>query len=73
MPELKVMSDVTGMVCKVLVRPGDVVAEFDPLVLIESMKMEVPVAAPKAGTVAAVLVAEGEMVAEGDATVNLSV
>lgn len=72
MAEISVKSDVTGIVCKVLVRPGDVVAEFDPMVMIESMKMEVPVAAPRAGTIKTVLVAEGEMVSDGDTTVTLS-
>jgi biotin carboxyl carrier protein len=72
MAEMRVESEVTGMVCQVLVKPGDVVAEFDPVVLIESMKMEIPVAAPKAGTITAVHVVEGAMVSEGDVTVTLS-
>lgn len=72
MADTEVRSEVTGVVWKVLVAPGDVVAAFDPLVLVESMKMEIPVVAPRAGTVTAIHVADGEMISEGDATVTLS-
>lgn len=66
MAEISVKSDVTGVVCKVMAQVGDAVAEYDPIVLIESMKMEIPVAAPKGGTIASILVSDGEMVGEGD-------
>ncbi len=72
MANIEVRSEISGVVCKVVVQAGDVVAEFDPLVLVESMKMEIPVAAPKAGTVTAVHVAEGARVGEGDVTVTLT-
>ena len=60
-----VRSDVAGRVWKVVVQPGMRVAADDTLVIVESMKMEIPVLAPCAGTVTSVLVREGDEVAEG--------
>ena len=65
MPQTRLPSDVTGTVWKVDVREGDAVTEDQTLVVLESMKMEIPVTAPHAGTVLQVLVKEGEAVAEG--------
>jgi acetyl-CoA carboxylase biotin carboxyl carrier protein len=63
------MTDVTaeigGNVWKVLVTAGQKVAEGDTLVILECMKMEVPVLAPVSGTVSDVKVAEGGAVEEG--------
>lgn len=53
-------------VWKVLVRPGDIVGEGQTLVILESMKMEIPVDAPHAGEVTSVGVTEGGVVQEGD-------
>lgn len=61
----RLQSDVTGTVWKVEVREGDTVSPDQTLVVLESMKMEIPVSAPHAGTVLQVLVAEGESVSEG--------
>ena len=72
MAEIKVKSEVSGMICAVLVKEGDAVAEFDPLVLVESMKMEIPVTAPRAGTVVTIFFAQGETVSEGDVAVTLA-
>ncbi|MCA3177523.1 MAG: biotin/lipoyl-binding carrier protein [Burkholderiaceae bacterium] len=68
---VKVNSEITGTVWKILVKAGDRVSEDDALVLLESMKMEIPVTAPEDGVVREVRVAEGGMVAEGDVTVVL--
>lgn len=57
-------SEVAGVVLSVTAGPGTRVAEGDEIMVIESMKMEIPVMAPVAGVVAAVTVAEGEAVAE---------
>jgi acetyl-CoA carboxylase biotin carboxyl carrier protein len=62
----EVLSEMVANVWKVVVRPGDAVSAGDPLVILESMKMEIPVAAPAAGTVTEVRVAEGGIVQEGD-------
>ncbi len=65
MAQTTLQSDVTGTVWKIEVRPGDTVAEEQTLLILESMKMEIPVSAPRAGTVLRVLVQEGDSVAEG--------
>jgi len=62
---------ITGTVWKVEVAVGDTVAEGDTVVIIESMKMEMPVEAEDDGTVAQILVEEGQAVNEGDPLVVL--
>ena len=52
-------------------KPGDQVAAEDELLILESMKMEIPVVAPQAGTVKSILVAEEETVSEGQPLVLL--
>jgi biotin carboxyl carrier protein len=71
MAELRVKSEIAGSVWKVEVAVGDRVAEEDALIILESMKMEIPLLAPRAGTVLEILVAEGEAIAEGDVAVVL--
>jgi acetyl-CoA carboxylase biotin carboxyl carrier protein len=71
MADTKVLSEVTGAVWKVLANVGDAVEMDAPVVLIESMKMEIPVLAPGSGTVTAVFVAVGDLVAEGDPVVAI--
>jgi acetyl-CoA carboxylase biotin carboxyl carrier protein len=61
-----VEAEMVANVWKVLVTPGTSVAEGDTLVILESMKMEIPVVAPQGGTVTAVNVTEGGVVQEGD-------
>jgi acetyl-CoA carboxylase biotin carboxyl carrier protein len=61
----KVRTEVAGNVWKVEVVVGQMVAAGDVLVIIESMKMELPVEAPASGIVAAIGVAVGDPVAEG--------
>jgi len=61
-----------GNIFKVHVAVGDVVAQGDPLLVVEAMKMETAVVAPKAGTVSQVLVAEGDVVAVGDSLVTIA-
>ena len=65
MATINVLSDITGIVWKVLVKPGDQVSEDDSLLILESMKMEIPVVAEEAGTLKALIVKEGEPVTEG--------
>ncbi len=64
MARLEVESEVTGNVWKVEVEPGAQVEEGDVLLILESMKMEIPVEAPAAGTVADVLVQVEDSVQE---------
>jgi len=60
-----------GNIFKVHVKPGDTVAEGDPLLIVEAMKMETAISAPKGGTVGEVHVAEGDVVAVGDALLTI--
>ncbi len=62
---VEVKADVTGKVWKVEAKPGDALEEEDPIIILESMKMEIPVSAPTDGKVVDVLVAEGDPVKEG--------
>ena len=62
----EVRADMVANVWKVLVADGDSVAEGETLVILESMKMEIPVVAGTEGTVAGVHVSEGDVVQEGD-------
>lgn len=64
-------TDVSGSVWKIVCAEGDAVQEGDELVIIESMKMEIPVEAPSAGKVRRVTVAEGDSVSEGQVVVEL--
>jgi acetyl-CoA carboxylase biotin carboxyl carrier protein len=61
-----VEAEMVANVWKVLVAPGSEVAEGDTLVILESMKMEIPVVSPQGGKVTAVNVVEGGVVQEGD-------
>lgn len=61
-----VEAEMVANVWKVLVEVGTAVGEGDTLVILESMKMEIPVEAPVAGTVTALNVVEGGVVQEGD-------
>ncbi|MGE0258013.1 MAG: biotin/lipoyl-binding carrier protein [Alphaproteobacteria bacterium] len=71
MADLRVRSEIAGSVWKIEVTVGDSVAEDDPLVILESMKMEIPLLAPRSGVVKEILVVEGEPIAEGDVAVIL--
>ena len=71
MADLKVKSEIAGSVWKIEVAVGDRVDADDPLIILESMKMEIPLVAPRAGTVKLILVIEGEQIGEGDDAVVL--
>jgi acetyl-CoA carboxylase biotin carboxyl carrier protein len=65
MPE-EIKAHITGVVFQITARAGDTVAEGDPVVVLESMKMEIPVEAPRAGAISRILVEEGQTVQEGE-------
>ena len=67
----QIEAHITGTVWKIEVAVGDAVAEGDSVVILESMKMEMPVEAEDDGTVAQILVEEGQSVQEGDPLVVL--
>jgi acetyl-CoA carboxylase biotin carboxyl carrier protein len=66
-----VNAHITGTVWKIEVKEGDNVTEGQTVVILESMKMEMPVEAPASGTVQKILCTEGQAVNEGDALVTL--
>ena len=66
-----VEAHITGTVWKVEVQVGDEVDEGDTVVILESMKMEMPVEAEDSGTVKQINCAEGQSVQEGDVLVVL--
>ncbi len=66
-----VRTEITGKVWKVMASAGDKLAEDSPIVILESMKMEIPVPAPLDCTVLEVLVKEGDSVTEGDPVAHI--
>ncbi|HEY5071049.1 MAG TPA: acetyl-CoA carboxylase biotin carboxyl carrier protein subunit [Caulobacteraceae bacterium] len=64
-PEIEIASDINGRVWKIEAAVGAAVAAGETLLILESMKMEIPVEAPQAGRVARILVAEGADIVEG--------
>jgi biotin carboxyl carrier protein len=62
----EVHAEMVANVWKVVAKAGDVVEEGDTLVILESMKMEIPVVAESDGTVREIAVNEGDVVQEGD-------
>jgi len=67
----EVKAELVGSVWKITTKPGDKVAEDDVLLILESMKMEISVMAPRAGTVHEIRVKEAEVVKEGQVLVVL--
>jgi acetyl-CoA carboxylase biotin carboxyl carrier protein len=62
----EIRAEMVANVWKVVAAPGDSVDDGDTLVILESMKMEIPVLAESAGVVAEIAVNEGDVVQEGD-------
>jgi len=62
----EVRAEMVANVWQVVASEGDQVADGDTLVILESMKMEIPVLAESAGTIATMAVAEGDVIQEGD-------
>ena len=67
-----VESEISGLVWRLEVKPGDRVEADQVLIILESMKMEIPVQAPCAGMVKELRVNEGEAVSEGQVLVVLA-
>jgi biotin carboxyl carrier protein len=62
----EIRAEMVANVWKVVAAAGDTIAEGDTLVILESMKMEIPVIAESGGTLAQLAVNEGDVVQEGD-------
>jgi acetyl-CoA carboxylase biotin carboxyl carrier protein len=73
MADINVHSEITGMVWKILVKEGQGVEEDETLMILESMKMEIPLCATEDGTVKSINVEEGGQIAEGDVACVLEV
>jgi biotin carboxyl carrier protein len=65
MPEIKIVTEVAGRVCALVVQAGASVGEGDDVAFVEAMKMEIPVASPAAGKIKSILVSLDDVVAEG--------
>ena len=65
MPE-EIKAHITGVVFQIPTQQGDRVGAGDAVIVLESMKMEIPVEAPRAGVVKEIKVAEGQTVQEGE-------
>ena len=70
---IEIKTDITGTVWKVLKQVGDTVEEDEPLLVLESMKMEIPVAAPERGVVREIAVKEGDTAPEGSVVARIEV
>ncbi len=66
-----VKTEITGIIQMIISSVGDSVEEDEPVIMLESMKMQIPIAAPESGTVAEILVAEGETVTEGSVVARI--
>lgn len=67
----KIKSDIAGTVISVTVSEGQHVSRDDELLVLESMKMEMPVTAPQAGSIGAIHVQPGDVVEEGQDLVSI--
>jgi len=69
---LKIKAEVAGSVWKIVTKAGQALAAGDTIMILESMKMEIPVIAEDGGTLVELLVAEGEPVTEGQVLATLN-
>jgi acetyl-CoA carboxylase biotin carboxyl carrier protein len=67
----QVLAPITGLIWKIRVTEGETVAVEQVVVVLESMKLEIPVESEHAGVVARIAVAEGDAVIEGDVLIEL--
>lgn len=68
----EVKSPMAGTIFELIAAVGDEVEEGDELVILESMKMEIPVEAPVGGSVSEIHIAQGDQVQEGDTLVTIA-
>ncbi len=72
MAHIEVRAEMAGTVKELLVSPGVHVAPSQELLILESMKMEVPIESPVSGTVVEIAVAEGAVIPEGELLIILA-
>jgi acetyl-CoA carboxylase biotin carboxyl carrier protein len=73
MAKLNIAAETSGTVWMITARIGDQVGVDDPIVILESMKMEIPVTSEKPGVVTQIFVNEGETIEEGTLVAEISV
>jgi len=73
MPEIKIVTEVAGRICSTPVQVGGTVADGDDVVIVEAMKMEIPVPSPASGTITSLLVKLDDLVAEGQAVAVIAI
>ncbi|WP_299841624.1 acetyl-CoA carboxylase biotin carboxyl carrier protein subunit [uncultured Jannaschia sp.] len=73
MPTIDVKTDITGNVWKIEAEIGQALSEDDPIMILESMKMEIPVACPEDGTLVEILVSPEDVVTEGTVVARIEV
>ncbi|MGY9004463.1 MAG: acetyl-CoA carboxylase biotin carboxyl carrier protein subunit [Rhodospirillales bacterium] len=71
MADVDVKVEITGSVWKIVKKVGDKVEEDDEIMILESMKMEIPVLAPEDGTIKSIIVKEGDSVVEDQTVATL--
>ena len=69
---MRVQAEISGTVCRLEADVGQSVQEGDTVLIVESMKMEIPIAAPVGGTVRAFFVAEGDAVQDDTVVVEIA-
>ena len=69
---MDVLAEVAGSVWKIEAQPGQALQAGDVVIIIESMKMEIPVEAERAGSLLEMMVSEGDQIAEGDLLFRLA-
>ena len=65
MPDIKIVTEVAGRVCALLITTGGTVDDGDEIAFVEAMKMEIPVTSTTAGKIKAILVKLDDVIAEG--------
>jgi acetyl-CoA carboxylase biotin carboxyl carrier protein len=73
MAVVDIKTEITGNVWKIVATIGQAVGEDEPILILESMKMEIPVSAPEPGTVKEILVNEGDVATEGTVVARIEV
>ena len=73
MATIELTADITGSVWKILKAAGDAVQEDEPVLIMESMKMEIPVGATEEGVIKEICVREGQTVENGTVLVRVDV
>lgn len=67
-----VKSEISGTVWKILLQPGAAVEEEGEIMILESMKMEIPVLSPIKGTVSEIILSEGDAVSDGQVVARVT-